>query len=256
MTFSRTRQLIRRSIQAVGYDLVKLNSPRPEQQYPPDLSEHDVALFRMVQPYSMTPIEAIYALAEAVRYVTRSDVPGTIVECGVWKGGSMMAVARTLLDLDVRDRDLYLFDTFNGMPPPSEHDVDLRGRHAADLLATADRSSTLWAISPLDETRRVLHSVGYPTDRIHFVSGRVEETLPKDAPSTIALLRLDVDWYEPTHHALVHLFPRLSRGGVLILDDYGYWRGARKAVDEYFRERKLTILLNRINFTVRIGINV
>ena len=90
--------------------------------------------------------------------------------------------------------------------------------------------------------------------RIHFIRGRVEDTIPAQAPARIALLRLDTDFYESTKHELIHLFPRLVPNGVLILDDYGHWQGARKAVDEYFEDNPCRILLNRIDFAARIGI--
>jgi hypothetical protein len=246
--------LVRRVIRATGYDIVKRSAGKPAPRFPPDLDERDIALFTMVQPYTMTSVECVHALAEAVRYIVRYDVPGSFVECGVWKGGSMMAVARTLLDAGVRDRELLLFDTFEGMPPPSDDDMNLRGERAADLLSTADKQDTIWAISQLEQTMKSVDRVGYPADRIHFIKGRVEETLPGRAPDSIALLRLDMDWHEPTRHSLEHLYPRLISGGVLIVDDYGYWQGARKAIDEYFQGHRVKLLLHRINFTLRMGV--
>ena len=93
-----------------------------------------------------------------------------------------------------------------------------------------------------------------PTPGVEFVQGRVENTLPAAAPPEIAVLRLDTDWYESTRHELEHLYPRLVDGGVLIVDDYGYWQGARQAVDEYFGETGEAILLNRIDDTGRIAV--
>ena len=84
----------------------------------------------------------------------------------------------------------------------------------------------------------------------------MEETIPTHIPHAISLLRLDTDWYESTKHELTHLFPLLSPGGVIIIDDYGHWQGAKKAVDEYFEENKIKILLNRIDYTGRIGVKL
>jgi len=102
---------------------------------------------------------------------------------------------------------------------------------AADLLARSDpsQSENVWARSPLDEVRHNLTSVSYPDHQIEFVKGRVEDTLPTPTISQIALLRLDTDWYESTRHELQHLYPHLMRRGILIIDDYGHWEGARKA---------------------------
>jgi hypothetical protein len=99
-------------------------------------------------------------------------------------------------------------------------------------------------------------STAYPGSHIHYVKGRVEDTIPKHAPQAIALLRLDTDWYESTRHELEHLFPRLVRGGVLILDDYGHWKGAKEAVDEYFAKLGRSPLLQRLDYSGRLAIKV
>ena len=235
--------------------------PSPETTYgahdlPPDFDETDAELCRRVAPFTMTTPPRIYALTRAVEYIARQPIDGAIVECGVWRGGSMMAVALTLLRLGVTDRDLYLFDTFTGMTEPGEQDVKHTGESAADLLARAGLDSDDWAIATIDQVREAVLSVGYPEERIHFVAGRVEETLPAHAPAEIALLRLDTDWYSSTKHELEHLYPRLARGGVLVVDDYAYWHGARRAVDEYIEEHDLALLLNRIDYTARIAVRL
>jgi hypothetical protein len=228
--------------------------PARAHTFPMDFEEGDIELCRRVGPYTMTTPPRIYALARAVEHVAAREIPGALVECGVWRGGSMMAVALTLLRLGITDRDLYLFDTFAGMTAPSDEDVKRSGERAADALVDEGPDSDIWAIAPIDEVRKAVLSVGYPEERIHFVQGPVEETLPANAPDEIALLRLDTDWYSSTKHELVHLYPRLTSGGILILDDYGYWQGARRAVDEYISANGLTLLLNRIDNTARISI--
>jgi len=227
---------------------------RGAHAFPMDFDAADVEICLRVAPYTMTTPPRIYALIRAVEYVTARAVPGAFAECGVWRGGSMMAVAITLLRLGVTDRDLYLFDTFTGMTAPSDEDVKRSGERAADLLADESPGSDIWAIAPLDDVREAMLSVGYPQERIHFVQGPVEETLPASAPDEIALLRLDTDWYSSTKHELEHLYPRLTSGGVLILDDYGYWQGARRATDEYMSEIGVPVLLNRIDNTARIAL--
>ena len=233
-----------------------LRPARRGRRLPADFDAATVAVCDAVAPFTMTSPERIAALVEAVRYVVRHRIPGDIVECGVWRGGSMMAAARTLLDLGA-ERRLQLFDTFDGMPPPTAVDRDHSGASAAALLAASDpATSSVWARSPLDEVRRNLLATGYPADRVRFVVGRVEETLPDQAPESIALLRLDTDWYASTRHELVHLFPRLAVGGVLLIDDYGHWQGARQAVDEYLAETGARLLLQRIDVTGRLAIKL
>jgi O-methyltransferase len=237
------RRPVRRALHGLGYEIAPIRPP-----WPADFREADIALYREVAPYTMTTPEAIYALAEAVRYLAANEIPGAIVECGVWKGGSMMAVARTLLELGRTDVDLYLFDTFEGMTEPTGKDIHWTGESAKELLAReARQDSILWARAPLEQVLHAMSSVGYPAHKTHFVKGRVEVTIPDQAPDLIALLRLDTDWYESTKHELVHLYPRLAPGGVLILDDYTWWRGAGEATDEYLRDNRPAPLLVRID---------
>jgi O-methyltransferase len=224
---------------------------------PPDFDLTDMELFRAVAPFTMTGPERIFALRRATEYVVRHEIPGDIVECGVWRGGSMMTVALTLLRLRTQPRRLHLFDTFEGMPPPTEFDRSLYGESAASLLANSDPAqSHIWGVAGLDGVKAAMRSTGYAEENMVFVQGRVEKTLPDAAPAQIALLRLDTDWYESTYHELVCLYPRLSVGGVLIIDDYGHWQGARRAVDQYLEERRLKILLNRIDYTARLAIKL
>ena len=200
----------------------------------------------------MTSPERLNALILATRYVSRYGIPGDVVECGVWRGGSMQAVALTLLAATENTRDLYLFDTYEGMPPPGEEDKRRDGASAADLLKTAHRGAGIWAVATLEDVRAGLEQIPYPTERIHFVKGLVQDTVPVQAPERIAILRLDTDWYASTRHELEHLFPLLQPGGILVIDDYGDWQGARQAVDEYFAACRLPYFMHRIDETGRL----
>jgi O-methyltransferase len=241
---------IHKSFRLFGLDIIQF--PPKEQSYPPDFRKEEAELIREVRPWTMTSMERIYALIQAVRYVSANAIEGAIVECGVWRGGSMLAVAKTLLGLQNTERDLYLFDTFEGMSKPTGKDVDYSGKRAFDVLQEDPGYKCEGA--PLEEVKKVLYATGYPKEKLHFVAGKVEETLPGGAPETISLLRLDTDWYASTKHELVHLFPRLARGGVIIIDDYGHWRGLQQACDEYFAEKSIPILLNRIDYTGRMAL--
>jgi O-methyltransferase len=223
---------------------------------PPDFDKPTVEIAERVMPFTMTSIERVSALCEAVRYVTVNDIPGAIVECGVWRGGSMMAAALTLISQGDVSRHLYLFDTFEGMTTPTEDDVSYAGEHGANFMDNAkpDGSGSDFCRASIEDVANSIGSVGYPADKIHLIKGRVEDTLPEHAPDRIAILRLDTDWYESTRHELIHLYPRLVTRGVLIIDDYGHWQGARKAVDEFIRDNRHPLLLNRIDYTGRIAI--
>jgi predicted O-methyltransferase YrrM len=206
----------------------------------------------------MTSPERVYSLSHAVEYVVRAGIPGDVVECGVWKGGSSMALALALIRAGDTSRQMYLYDTFDeGWPAGGPDDVTVTGVTAhqlwLDAIKQGETADTLFA--KYDNVFGVMKSTGYPLDQIHMVKGKVEDTIPGVIPGKIALLRLDTDWYASTKHELDHLYPLLSQGGVLMIDDYAAFRGARKAVDEYFEEHKIVMLLNRVDDGgYRIGI--
>ena len=180
----------------------------------------------------------------------KNRIRGDVVECGVWKGGSIMAVAMTLLKLNCHEKTLYLFDTFEGMTQPEECDVTYYGQSAMDIM------DQVRCYASFQEVESAVCGTGYDRSKLRFVKGRVEETIPDQAPEEISLLRLDTDWYVSTLHELNHLFPRLVDGGVIIIDDYGHWQGSRRATDEFIEQNNLPILLHRIDYTGRIGVKV
>jgi hypothetical protein len=209
-------------------------------------------------PYTMTGAARLQSLIDAVRYCVSREISGSFAECGVWRGGSVLAMILTLQDLDRADRDLYLYDTFEGMTEPTEHDTSRYHPPAKELWEETDGRPwpALFAPETFNEeaVRDLVRSTGYPQKLVHFVRGRVEETIPDEAPDRLSLLRLDTDWYESTRHELVHLYPRLEKGGVLIIDDYGHWEGARRAVDEYFAHNPPPLLLSRVDYAGRMAI--
>jgi O-methyltransferase len=229
----------------------------PASPYPVDIGGDSIELFQRVQPI-LTSIESVHVLSKAVEYIVANDIPGSFIECGVWKAGSMMAAAITLVRLGCTDRDLWLYDTYEGMPEPSEVDVSYRGESAIESWNSRKLPEGIssWCLAPLDEVKERMQSTGYPAAKIHYVKGKVEETIPAQVPDSIALLRLDTDFYESTKHELMHLFPRLVAGGILIVDDYGHWQGSRMAVDEYIEENRLPLFLNRIDYTGRIAVKL
>ena len=248
------RSTFKQLLRHLGLDV---DQRRPTSSYPVDFDPDTIEIIKLVKPFTMTSDERVHALIEAVRYLVKSRVDGAFVECGVWRGGSMMAVAKTLTHLGRSDIDLYLFDTYEGMTTPSVEDVDYHDTPAHEFFRRKQigEDTSDWCRATFVEVERNMLATGYPKERIRMIRGRVEDTIPNEAPNPIALLRLDTDWYESTRHELFHLYPRLSRGGVLIIDDYGHWRGSRKATEEYFQETAgRGILLNRIDYTGRIGV--
>jgi len=250
------RKTVRGLAKKFGYDIVKPDERLVVDGLPADFDKETVDTYKRVKPFTMTTPERIASLVNAVNYLVKNNIQGDFVECGVWRGGSTMAAIDTLLKNSDKSREIYLYDTYEGMSEPTEVDKVFTGTGADHLMETTDREdpTSVWCYSAIEEVQRNVGSLKYPSEKIHFVKGKVEDTIPQTLPGKIALLRLDTDFYESTAHELKHLYPLLVPGGVIIIDDYGHWEGARKAVDEYIEAQKLPLLLNRIDYTGRIGI--
>src|SRR5262245_60900254 len=237
---------IQRLLNSMGFDVVR---------YATNFSTHELQTMQRVKGLTATSPGRMVGLMDAVKYVVANRIEGAFVECGVWRGGSSMIAAYTLLEAGDTSRDLYLFDTFEGMSPPTDKDVMFDGTKAEDLLNGSERREELdnyWCIGSIENVRRNMLSTGYPEGKIRLVKGKVEDTIPAQAPERVALLRLDTDWYESTKHELKHLYPRLCDNGVLIIDDYGHWQGARQAVDEYFDQQNYHPLFARMDYSARM----
>ena len=240
-------------LKKVGLQITKVPTDLP---LPFDMDKEFTEMFVKSKPYTRTTKEKMYEMYLAVRYIATGKIPGDIVECGVWKGGSAMVGALTLLHVGDRERKFYLYDTYRGMPEPTDRDV--RSKGDSPIRPQWEKSEregyNEWCYATLSEVKKNMHSTGYPKDNFIFIEGLVEDTIPKTIPDKISLLRLDMDLYEPTRHVLPHLFHRLVKGGVLLLDDYGDFKGEKDAVDEYFQKNGIHMLLHRIDTAGRIGI--
>jgi len=167
----------------------------------------------------------------------------------------MMVAALALQSLGA-ERRMYLYDTYEGMSEPTDHDRSFAGCSASSQLAQQPRGTGVWCHASLEDVRANLESTGYCMSRLQFVQGKVEDTVPAVLPDRIALLRLDTDWYESTRHELFHFYPQLLKYGVMIVDDYGHWQGSRQAVDEYFVGHECPIMLHRIDYTGRVMVKM
>lgn len=218
----------------------------------PDAPAWQREIVARVAPFTMASAEQTLATVAATEYLHRSGIGGDFVECGVWRGGQVMAAMLALQHLGAR-RVFHLFDTFAGMTAPGAGDVDLTGAAASTIHGklAARPVGERWCEAGEEEVRANIASTGYPLDQVRFAKGDVLQTVPVAAPASIAFLRLDTDWYESTLHELEHLFPRVSRGGVITIDDYGHWRGARQATDEYISRHGLSAFLHRVDYTGR-----
>ena len=247
------KRLVKSILRRAGYQLSPITPLKSLSEQDPDITDREWHIYHAVEPFTMVSIERILANIRAVDYIVRNEVPGDFVECGVWRGGSAMAMALALKGH--APRTLWMYDTYAGLTDATSADVSHSGADAsawmteAKQLEAPERNRKL-CLASLEDVRVNMGATEYPIDRIKFVKGPVEQTLPGDVPDRISLLRIDTDWYASTRHELIHLYPLLSPGGILIIDDYGHWQGARKAVDEYFEDE--LPFLNRIDYTGRL----
>ncbi|MDC7239713.1 MAG: macrocin O-methyltransferase, partial [Spirochaetales bacterium] len=194
-------------------------------------------------------LERAYAVYSAVRHIHRRGLDGDFVECGVWQGGTCMLMALTLMELDAPLRNIWMYDTYEGMTLPTEED-----RIASTGQAVSERWSEGWWAAGTDLVRSHLELTGYPMNRFSMIKGDVCETLDRDRPGRTALLRLDTDWYASTQKELEVLYPTLETGGTLIIDDYGHFSGSRQAVDEFFHSDPKAPLFQRSDYTGRMAV--
>jgi hypothetical protein len=222
---------------------------------PAEISKSDRETIIKIKPFTMTTNERIYMLMKSVEYIIKRNIPGDFVECGVWRGGSVMAIAQTLKNLGVTDRKIWLYDTFDGMTEPSDLDFDWTGVFAKDVLVKqvkVDEKLNTHAFASINAVKKNLRTIDYDFNNFIFVVGDVQQTIIKNAPKSISLLRLDTDWYDSTLVELQQLFPLLNRDGILILDDFGQWAGSRKAATEYFDSLDTKYLMNIVDNGARL----
>lgn len=204
----------------------------------------------LVAPYTMTSPAARAAMAAAVRKADTEKTPGDIVECGVWRGGNII-LARLLSPA----RTCWLYDTFAGMTEPGPLDVSHKGKVALEGYHRRREAGVGWCAASLDEVKAALAETHtFDEGRLRFIVGDVTETLriPANLPERIAVLRLDTDWHASTRTELEVLWPRLQRGGTLIIDDYGHWKGCREAVDAFFAAKRQPLW--KIDYTARMTV--
>jgi Macrocin-O-methyltransferase (TylF) len=197
------------------------------------------AIYRRVRPYTMVSNARLRALHRAARYVDDHSIEGDIVECGSASGGSAALLALSKCDIS-STRIVWLFDTFEGMPPPSANDPDQL--LAAQYVGTCR--------GEIDEVRAMLTQLGV-ADRCRLVKGLFQDTLPKTEVGKISLLHIDGDWYDSVMSCLTNLYDNVSTGGIIQIDDYGYWKGTRAAVTAFFHQRGLRQDLTYIDYAGR-----
>lgn len=189
-----------------------------------------IEFYNIVAPYSGTSKERIYGLFECLEQIRKDKIKGDMLECGLWKGGNLLGICEYLYRNNMNDVNVWGYDTFTGMTKPTDYDKDVSGACAIDIFDKVKCECSY------DEVVKIFNNTNFPKTKIKLIVGDILETLNNSYPNIISLLRLDTDWYESTKKELEVLYPKLSVGGYLIVDDYGHWQGCKKAVNEYFGE--------------------
>lgn len=226
-------------IRSTGFEISRIER-RDKVKFPGYVEQEFRDLYYKYCHETMVPWSGLYTVYKAVHYIIDNKIPGAFVECGVWRGGCVALIAEILKNAGITDRDIYLYDTFEGMTQPTDEDAHFSGaQFAPPQYEARKKKGEKWSYGPLEVVRENIAKTGYNTDRFHIVQGDVEQTLPKTLPDQISLLRLDTDWYASTKAEMDYLYPLLETGGVFLCDDYGAWKGAYKAVNEYFTNNNI-----------------
>ena len=251
-------RLFKSLFKKINYNLHKIEPINIEQEFP-DSNNFEKELFEIISEYTMTSHERIFALMKSINFVKHNNVDGDFVECGVWRGGNLILFQKFIEKYNL-SKKIYAYDTFEGMSEPDKIDETFKGESSKDLLnklykKKVDRKkSILIADCSIEQVQENFKKFSNKNN-LTCIKGPVEKTLDlkENLPNKISILRLDTDWYSSTKKELEVLFPLLEKNGILIIDDYGFWKGARKAVDEYFENKNVTMF--KIDFTGRMIIN-
>lgn len=197
-----------------------------------------------VHAETMIGLRRLDQLQAAVETIIADRVPGDLLEAGVWRGGAAILMRGVLAAHNEQERTVWLADSFAGLPPPdpsafpADAGIDMSAEAGYEELAV-----------PLEEVQANFRRYGLLDGQVRFLQGWFRDTLPRAPVERLALLRIDGDLYESTWVALKALYPKLSRGGYLIVDDYGALTACRQAVDDYRREHGIGEPLQRIDWT-------
>lgn len=195
-------------------------------------------LIKAVSPFTMvaqTRVHNLYVLAQRVE---QENTPGDVVECGVYQGGTAAILAR-IATRSKLPRTVWLFDSFEGMPPTTPVD-GAQAAHWVGKLATTE-----------EQVMKVVRLGGADIRKVRIVRGLFQDSFQSVDIPRIALLNLDCDWYESVRLCLHKFYDSVVPGGFVSFDDYGYWPGCKAAVDEFFVERGLQYPLQRVDDEAR-----
>ena len=243
LIFQKIIQNLNKIFSTVGYTLIIVNNNQRKINFK-NFNFQEKKSINKILSLTMVSDENIEFLISAIRYVKKNKIKGYYVETGIWKGGLSILSYLTFTNKNKNKMKFFLFDTFEGMPKPSKYDKKLN----KDLSQVFDKwekkikTSEGWNLSPINEVQKnIIKLCGKKSlNDFNFIKGKVENTLKikKNLPKKICLLRLDTDFYNSTKAELDYLFNKVSKGGIIIFDDYSNWLGAKKAIDDFLKNKK------------------
>lgn len=254
------KKIIQKSLNLCGYQLHKIKT-HEDYTFPVECDDKDKEIVQYVLKNKLTMVspERLIATIQACKYVVNNNIAGDFVECGVWRGGNAIA-AKMIFEHLGSNKQVYMFDTFAGMTKPEDKDFGLFDNVSSHDMYNKHQQDghNEWCYASLEDVKENAKKANIEISGVHFIKGDVLETLetPKNIPEKIGVLRLDTDWYDSTKKELDVLYPKLSKQGVLLIDDYGYWAGSHKAVEEYFDVLNPRPLLHITDITGRMAIKL
>ena len=277
------KNLINKIFESLNYKILKtkydnkqlsyqyLNLERTEEikrnkflEIRPEFNEEDINAIKYVLKNNLTMVSParLTDTILSVKYVENNNIQGSFVECGTWRGGNVIAASLAYKKY-FKKQNIYIYDTFSGMSEPNDivdKSVFLGDTSKNVFNKHQEKNYNSWCYASLDEVKENFKKAGLPLENVNFIKGKVEDTLKvqSNLPEKISVLRLDTDWYESTLVELEVLYPKLEIGGVLLIDDYGYWDGAREAVENYFSrpDTPRKPFFAQSDFTGRVGIKI
>jgi O-methyltransferase len=217
----------------IGYYLQNVRLSRPGSFLN---SLRMMRLVYRVRGYTAVFVPRLVALYKLSEEINQRSLPGDIVECGVYNGGSA-AIMASHCERSPVDRNVWLFDSFEGLPKPTDKDGDKAPAYEG------------WCHGDLSKVKKVLRKLRIPESRIHIIKGWFQDTFPSVQIRDIAILHIDADWYESVKLCLEKFYDSVQAGGYIVLDDYGDWEGCRIATDEFLKKRALDVKLIQVDYT-------
>ena len=247
------KKFIKRILNNFGYKIISKKLVQEGRKFNCRSHQEELKEFEKVEHLALSSLPNKWSLIQSLKYIKENNIDGDIVETGVYKGANLILV-NNFLNKHKLKKTIFAYDTYSGQPDPTELDFDLKGTNMVEKFSELKKKNIIPVFCSLDDVKKNITQYSeYDLTNFKFVKGKVEDTLNKkdNLPLKISILRLDTDFHDSIKKSLEILYPLLSNGGVLIVDDYGHFKGAKIAVDNFFKDKK-NILMHRVDYTCRL----